>query len=257
MATSVATHLPSVEFDAALIRKLDKQGPRYTSYPTADRFSENFRYGDYLQAAAALRARGSGNPLSLYLHIPFCQSICYYCACNKVITKDRSKAVVYFDYLKREIEMQSKLFDGMSQVEQLHFGGGTPTYLSDEQMGELMEYLRRCFRFAPDDIGEYAIEVDPRTVDAARIASLRAQGFNRISLGVQDFDPEVQKAVNRIQPEEQTLEVIRATRENGFRSVNVDLIYGLPKQNVISMARTIAKVIAANPDRIALYNYAH
>ncbi|MCI3953688.1 MAG: hemN [Burkholderiales bacterium] len=254
---STASRIPSVEFDAALIKKLDKMGPRYTSYPTADRFSESFGYGDYLQTVAGLRARGSGHPMSLYVHIPFCENICYYCACNKVITKDRSKAAIYLDYLKREIEMQSNLFTGMNQVEQLHFGGGTPTYLSDSQMGELMDHIRRCFRLAPDDMGEYSIEVDPRTVTPERIESLRSQGFNRISLGVQDFDPEVQKAVNRVQPEAQTLGVIRAARQAGFRSISVDLIYGLPKQNVITMAQTISKVIAADPDRIAIYNYAH
>lgn len=255
-ATNHAT-VPPVQFDAALIRKLSQQGPRYTSYPTADRFTDAFRAGDYLQAVANVRAMGSRKPISLYLHIPFCESLCYYCACNKIITKNHGKAETYLTYLKREIDLQSKLLTGMNRVEQLHFGGGTPTFLSDEQMGELMEYLRRSFRFASDSEGEYSIEIDPRTVDAARIHSLRAQGFNRLSLGVQDFDPEVQKAVNRIQPEEQTLEVIRAGREAGFRSISIDLIYGLPKQNMLSIARTLNKVIAADPDRISVYNYAH
>ncbi len=252
-----ASIVPSVEFDANLIRKLNQLGPRYTSYPTADRFSDAFSYGDYLQAVASVRARGGRNPLSLYLHIPFCDTVCYYCACNKIVTKDRSKAVTYLSYLKREIEIQGKLFAGMNRTEQLHFGGGTPTYLSDQQMDELMAHLRRWFQFAPDDSGEYSIEVDPRTVSAARVHNLRAQGFNRISLGVQDFDPDVQKAVNRIQPEAQTLEVINAAREAKYRSVSIDLIYGLPRQNVMTMAQTLAKVIAADPDRIAVYNYAH
>lgn len=249
--------IPSVEFDAQLIRKLNQLGPRYTSYPTADHFSETFGYGDYLQAVASVRVRGARNPLSLYLHIPFCDTVCYYCACNKIVTKDRSKAVTYLSYLKREIEMQGKLFAGMNRIEQLHFGGGTPTYLSDQQMDELMAHLRHWFQFAPDDVGEYAIEVDPRTVSNERIQRLRAQGFNRISLGVQDFDPDVQKAVNRIQPESQTLDVISAAREAQFRSISIDLIYGLPKQNVMTMAQTLDKVVAANPDRIAFYNYAH
>lgn len=248
---------PSVEFDAQLIRKLSQLGPRYTSYPTADRFSTNFGYGDYLEAVASARARGVRQPLSLYVHIPFCDTICYYCGCNKIVTKDRSKAATYLTYLKREVEMQGKLFVGMNQITQLHFGGGTPTYLSDQQMDELMSHLRYWFRFAPDDVGEYSIEVDPRSVTPARVQTLRAQGFNRISLGVQDFDPEVQKAVNRIQPEEQTLAVIKAAREASFRSVSIDLIYGLPKQNAITMAQTLSKVIAADPDRIAIYNYAH
>lgn len=248
---------PSVQFDANLIRKLSQQGPRYTSYPTADRFTNGFRSGDYLQAVSDVRHAGALKPLSLYLHIPFCESLCYYCACNKIITKDHSKSEVYLTYLKREIGMQAALFSGMNHVEQLHFGGGTPTFLSDDQMGALMEYLRRSFNFAPDADGEYSIEIDPRTVDAERIRSLRRQGFNRLSLGVQDFDEEVQKAVNRIQPEALTVDAIAAAREVGFRSISVDLIYGLPKQNVISMARTLARIIAANPDRISIYNYAH
>lgn len=248
---------PSVEFDAQLIRKLNQLGPRYTSYPTADRFSDAFGIGEYLQAVAGVRALGVRHPLSLYLHVPFCDTVCYYCACNKVVTKDRSKAATYLDYLKREIELQGKLFAGMNPVEQLHFGGGTPTYLSDQQMDDLMAHLRHWFQFAPDEVGEYSIEVDPRTVTPQRIRTLRAQGFNRISLGVQDFDAVVQKAVNRIQPEAQTLAVIHAAREADFRSISIDLIYGLPKQNIITMAQTLGKVIAADPDRIAIYNYAH
>lgn len=248
---------PGIEFDAALIRKMSQLGPRYTSYPTADRFSDAFTGWDYREAVESVKTRGARHPLSLYVHIPFCNTLCYYCACNKIITKDRKKAVTYLSYLKREIEMQGKLFAGINQVEQLHFGGGTPTYLSDDQMGELLDHLRRWFRFAPDAEGEYSIEVDPRTVTAERVHTLRAQGFNRISLGVQDFDPEVQKAVNRIQPEAQTLEVIHASRDAGFRSISIDLIYGLPKQNLMTMEQTLAKVIAADPDRIAVYNYAH
>jgi oxygen-independent coproporphyrinogen-3 oxidase len=153
--------------------------------------------------------------------------------------------------------MQGALLAGMNEIEQLHFGGGTPTYLSDAQMGELMAHLRRCFRFAPDHVGEYSIEVDPRSVSAERVHSLRAQGFNRISLGVQDFDAGVQKAVNRIQPEEETRAIIGAARDAGFRSVSIDLIYGLPKQTPDTMAATLDKVVAANPDRIAVYHYAH
>jgi oxygen-independent coproporphyrinogen-3 oxidase len=247
----------SVEFDADLLSRLAKSGPRYTSYPTADRFSESFGYRDYLQAVAGLRTRGGAKPLSLYLHIPFCDVVCYYCGCNKIVTKNRDKAATYLGYLKREIEMQSLLFSGMNEVEQLHFGGGTPTYLSDEQMGELMAHLRRHFRFAPDSVGEYSIEIDPRTVSPARMHSLREQGFNRVSMGVQDFDPDVQKAVNRIQPEAETRAVISAARDAGFRSVSIDLIYGLPLQTPVTMAQTLDKVIAADPDRIAVYHYAH
>ena len=257
VSASQVAAVPSVEFDGALIRKLSQSGPRYTSYPTADRFSESFGYRDYLQAVAGLRTRGAAKPLSLYLHIPFCDTVCYYCACNKIVTKNRDKAVTYVGYLKREIEMQGRLFAGMNQVEQLHLGGGTPTYLSDEQMGDLMAHVRHWFQLAPDAEGEYSIEIDPRTVSPERVHSLRRQGFNRISVGVQDFDPDVQRAVNRVQPEDETRDIISAARSAGFRSVSVDLIYGLPKQNVISMAQTLAKVIAAAPDRIAVYNYAH
>jgi len=246
-----------VDFDAGLIARLSKSGPRYTSYPTADRFLDTFDYRDYLHAVADRRTRGNARPLSLYLHIPFCDTVCYYCACNKIVTKNREKAATYLAYLKREVAMQGALFAGMNEIEQLHFGGGTPTYLGDLQMGELMDHLRRCFRFAPDYIGEYSIEVDPRTVSAERVHSLRAQGFNRISLGVQDFDADVQKAVNRIQPEEETRAIIAAAREAGFRSVSIDLIYGLPKQTSATMAATLDKVVGADPDRIAVYHYAH
>ncbi|MES2074177.1 MAG: oxygen-independent coproporphyrinogen III oxidase [Pseudomonadota bacterium] len=256
-ASQNVAFFPSVQFDADIIGKLSQSGPRYTSYPTADRFQPDFGYGNYLEAVAGLRMRGGRRPLSLYLHIPFCDTVCYYCGCNKIVTKDRSKAATYLSYLKQEIEMQARLFAGMNQIEQLHFGGGTPTYLSDRQMGELMAHLRHQFEFAPDDLGEYSIEIDPRTVSAERVHSLRAQGFNRISLGVQDFDPEVQKAVNRIQPEAETVAIIEAAREAGFRSVSIDLIYGLPLQSLATMEQTIAKVISASPDRIALYNYAH
>lgn len=251
------TTMPSVQFDADIISKLSMSGPRYTSYPTADRFTADFGYGDYLEALAGLTYRGGRRPLSLYLHVPFCDRLCYYCACNKIITKDRSKAATYLGYLKQETAMQGKLFAGMNRVEQLHFGGGTPTYLSDAQMAGLMAHLRRHFDFAPDNEGEYSIEIDPRTVDPQRIHALRAQGFNRVSLGIQDFDADVQKAVNRIQPYEETMTVMNAARDAGFRSISVDLIYGLPRQTIGSMEQTLSKIIVANPDRIALYNYAH
>ncbi|QJD90539.1 oxygen-independent coproporphyrinogen III oxidase [Duganella dendranthematis] len=251
------TPFPPVEFDAAIITKLSQSGPRYTSYPTADRFQGDFGYSQFLEAVAGLRMRRSRRPLSLYIHIPFCDTVCYYCGCNKIVTKDHSKAAVYLGYLKQEIDMQGRLFDGMGQIEQLHFGGGTPTYLSDRQMGDLMAHLHANFDFADDAHGEYSIEIDPRTVSVERVHSLRAQGFNRISLGVQDFDPDVQKAVNRIQPEAETRAVMDAARAAGYRSISIDLIYGLPKQTMASMTQTLDKVIDASPDRIALYNYAH
>ena len=246
-----------VEFDAALIQKLDRKGPRYTSYPTADRFTMGFAYRDYLQAVTGAISRSNVHPLSLYIHIPFCESICYYCGCNKIVTRDRSKAATYLRYLKREIDMHGRLLAGANRVEQLHFGGGTPTYLNDKQMGDLMSHLQRWFEFVPDAEGEFSIEVDPRTVSRERVLSLRKQGFNRLSLGVQDFDPDVQNAVNRIQPEQETLAVMAAAREAGFRSISIDLIYGLPKQNLATMQRTLEKVVAADPDRISIYNYAH
>jgi oxygen-independent coproporphyrinogen-3 oxidase len=251
------TTMPSVQFDGDIISKLSMSGPRYTSYPTADRFTPDFGYGSFLEALAGLTYRGGNRPLSLYLHVPFCDRLCYYCACNKIITKDRSKAATYLGYLKQETAMQGKLFAGMNRVEQLHLGGGTPTYFSDRQMDELMAHLRRHFDFAPDGEGEFSIEIDPRTVDPARIRVLRSQGFNRVSLGVQDFDPDVQKAVNRIQPYAETMAVMNAARDAGFRSISVDLIYGLPKQTMATMEQTLSKIIVANPDRIALYNYAH
>jgi oxygen-independent coproporphyrinogen III oxidase len=247
----------NVQFDEDLIGKLSTSGPRYTSYPTADRFHQDFGYGNFLEALAARRLRGGRGPLSLYVHVPFCDTVCYYCACNKIVTRDRSKAITYLEYLMQEADMQASLFNGMNRVEQLHFGGGTPTYFSDEQMSALMEHLRSRFQFAPDEEGEYSIEIDPRTVDRERVFTLRAQGFNRVSLGVQDFDPEVQKAVNRIQPAGETLAVMQAARNAGFRSISIDLIYGLPKQTMASMTRTLDQVIEASPDRIALYNYAH
>jgi oxygen-independent coproporphyrinogen-3 oxidase len=242
---------PTIEFDPELIARMSQRGPRYTSYPTADRFTPGFGAADLATAARP------GKPLSLYVHIPFCESLCYYCACNKIITHDRSKAVKYLGYLMREIDMQAGLFADDALVEQLHFGGGTPTYLDDAQMGDLLGHLRSRFAFAPDDTGEFSIEIDPRTVDGARIRTLRRQGFNRLSLGVQDFDEDVQRAVNRIQPEALTRDAIGAARAAGFRSISIDLIYGLPLQNVATMSATLDKVIAASPDRISVYNYAH
>jgi oxygen-independent coproporphyrinogen III oxidase len=242
---------PTIEFDPDLIARMSQRGPRYTSYPTADRFTPSFGAADLARAARP------GRPLSLYVHIPFCESLCYYCACNKIITRDRAKAATYLGYLMREVDLQAGLFAAGALVEQLHFGGGTPTYLDDAQMGELLGHLRSRFAFAPDDAGEFSIEIDPRTVDARRVHALRRQGFNRLSLGVQDFDADVQRAVNRIQPEALTRDAIRAAREAGFRSISIDLIYGLPLQNVDTMAATLDKVVAAAPDRISVYNYAH
>ena len=251
------THTTTLEFDPDLIRQLDRLGPRYTSYPTADRFIEAFDAANYMAWAAKRNVGGFKHPLSLYFHIPFCNTLCYYCACNKIITKDHSKADQYLQYLFKEIDLQSRLFNTLDKVEQLHWGGGTPTFLSHAQMRDLMRVTRENFNLVDDTVGEYSIEIDPRKVDEETVAVLRQIGFNRISLGVQDFDPAVQKAVHRIQTEEETLRVVSAARREGFKSVSMDLIYGLPKQTVMGFNQTLKKIIAADPDRIALYNYAH
>ncbi|MBI5006354.1 MAG: oxygen-independent coproporphyrinogen III oxidase [Nitrosomonadales bacterium] len=244
-----------LEVDLDLIRRLDKNGPRYTSYPTADRFVEAFNAETYAQWVKKREIGGVSKPLSLYVHIPFCNTLCFYCACNKVVTKDFSKADLYVKYLTKEIEMQAALLGNSRRVEQLHFGGGTPTFLSDDELRTVMGAIRKNFELVAD--GEYSIEIDPRKVSDATVALLGEMGFNRISIGVQDFDAAVQKAVNRIQSEEETLQVIKAARANGFKSVSIDLIYGLPKQTIEGFKTTLDKVIAVNPDRLSIYNYAH
>lgn len=251
---AIANDLP-LEVDLDLIRRMDRNGPRYTSYPTADRFVDAFGPETYRSWVVRRNIGGVCRALSIYVHLPFCSTICFYCACNKVVTRDRSKGQKYLDSLFREIELQAPLFGADRRVEQMHWGGGTPTFYTMPQLKSLCEKLRQHFDFAPD--GEYSIEIDPRSVDAAAMHALRDMGFNRVSLGVQDFDPDVQRAVNRIQSESQTLAVMGAAREAGFLSINVDLIYGLPKQNLLGFNRTLGRVIAAAPDRIAIYNYAH
>jgi len=240
-----------------LLRRFDIPGPRYTSYPTADRFVEAFDAGDHAQALAQHRSGPAAlvQPLSLYVHIPFCESLCYFCACNKIITRQHHRAAAYLRCLAREVDLHTVQIGFGQPVSQLHLGGGTPTFLSDEELSQLMAMLRRSFAFAPG--GEYSIEVDPRTVDGTRLAHLSRLGFNRISFGVQDFDTEVQKAVHRIQPFEQVQALMAQAREVGFDSINVDLIYGLPRQTPESFGRTLSQVQALRPDRIALYAYAH
>ncbi|MBK8666191.1 MAG: oxygen-independent coproporphyrinogen III oxidase [Burkholderiales bacterium] len=234
-----------------------RPGPRYTSYPTADRFVEAFGEADYVQALEQRRTGPAAMalPLSLYVHIPFCESLCYYCACNKIITKHHERSLPYLRYLGKEVDLHVQRIGAGQVLSQLHLGGGTPTFFNDEELGELMAMLRRNFQLVPG--GEYSIEVDPRTVDAGRLETLARLGFNRLSFGVQDFDPLVQKAVHRIQPAEQVFALVDAARRIGFESINVDLIYGLPKQTPESFARTIAQVAELRPDRIALYSYAH
>lgn len=247
-----------MEIPETLLRRLDVPGPRYTSYPTADRFVEAFGPAEYAQA---LRQRADGAmvggtpPLSLYLHIPFCESVCYYCACNKVITKHHERGREYIDALSREVDLHVALIGKGRPVSQLHFGGGSPTFLNDDELRSLMTMLREAFRIAPG--AEISIEVDPRTATPARLAELAAMGFNRISFGVQDFDPEVQQAVHRVQSFESVRDLVQAARKLGFESINADLIYGLPRQTPESFARTIAQVTELRPDRIALYAYAH
>ena len=245
----------SLEFDPALINKYDRAGPRYTSYPTAPQFHANFKVEDY--RAAALASNSTSRTLSLYFHIPFCDTVCFYCACNKIATKDRSLGTAYIDRLCREIALQSNLFASERPVEQLHWGGGTPTFLSQDEMCKLMRVTREEFNLVDDERGEFAIEIDPREANAETIQMLRKIGFNRLSLGVQDFDPNVQKAVNRIQTEDQTMTVIESARECGFRSVSIDLIYGLPLQSAKSFSQTLERVIEAGPDRLSVFNYAH
>jgi oxygen-independent coproporphyrinogen-3 oxidase len=242
----------------AMLRRLDQPGPRYTSYPTADRFVEAFGAAEYRQA---LQQRASGAtvggtpPLSIYVHIPFCESVCYYCACNKVITRHHDRASDYLDVLTQEVALHTAVLGRGQTVSQLHLGGGTPTFLSDDELSRLMAMLREAFRITPG--AEVSIEVDPRTADAQRLRHLAALGFNRLSFGVQDVDDEVQKAVHRVQPFEQVRELMRAARDIGFESINADLIYGLPRQTPASFERTVAQVAELRPDRIALYAYAH
>ena len=245
----------SVKFDLDLINRYDKSGPRYTSYPTALELHEGFTQQDYQQQIELSNARGG--PLSLYFHIPFCDTVCYYCACNKIITKNREHAEPYLANLFKEIELQGALFNNKRIVNQLHWGGGTPTFLDYPQMSRLMTATRQHFNLKEDDTGEYSIEIDPRATDDHTIKQLRELGFNRISLGVQDFDPAVQQAVNRIQSEAQTFAVLEAARKEGFRSTSIDLIYGLPLQTVTSFSVTLDKILSVEPDRFSIFNYAH
>ncbi|MBD3612853.1 MAG: oxygen-independent coproporphyrinogen III oxidase [Hydrogenovibrio crunogenus] len=245
----------SIRFDEDLIKRYNQSGPRYTSYPTAVQFDETFGVADY--QAAAERSNASDRNLSLYFHIPFCDTVCFFCACNKVWTRDRSKTTPYLARLYQEVEMQAKLFDSNRKVDQLHWGGGTPTFINMDEMRELMAVTRKHFNLHDDDSGEYSIEIDPREANKESVKLLRELGFNRMSLGVQDFDPNVQKAVNRIQTEAQTFEVLEGAREAGFMSVNVDLIYGLPHQTESGFMATLDKVLEVAPDRFSIFNYAH
>jgi oxygen-independent coproporphyrinogen-3 oxidase len=242
--------------DTELLRRYDKTGPRYTSYPTAVQFTDQFSETDYHQAVIDSNEVPE-KPLSLYFHIPFCSTLCFYCACSKIVTKNQARGREYLAYLFREIELQGNLYDRRRSVTQLHLGGGTPTFYSIQQIDELLAVTLRNFNLVTDDRRDYSIEIDPRTVDSAKIKSLGDLGFTRISLGVQDFNPAVQKAVHRVQSEADTLAILDAARGAGFKSTNVDLIYGLPLQSESSFARTLDTIIDMSPDRLSIFNYAH
>lgn len=247
----------TTSFPAELITKYGLAGPRYTSYPTALQFHEGFDAAAYRRHVQSSNDELIPRPLSLYVHLPFCKELCYYCACNKKVTRNSQRAEDYLQHLDREIEMQGDLFDRDRQVIQLHFGGGTPTYYDDMQLKHIIEQLSRNFLLSRSASREFSIEIDPRTVNKDRIAYLADIGFNRVSMGIQDFDPAVQKAVNRIQDEGKTLGLIDAARKSGFNSVSVDLIYGLPLQTAKSFEKTIDSVLTVRPDRLSVYNYAH
>jgi len=244
-----------IRFDKDLVVRYGGRGPRYTSYPTALQFHENFSQADYEDNAT--KSGAEHRPLSVYVHIPFCHSLCYYCGCNKIITRNQTRVDRYIEMLYREIDLQAGLFDKSRKVEQLHFGGGTPTYLSTQQLDALMEKLQSAFPFDTSDEREFSIEVDPRTVDESRIRHLASLGFNRLSLGIQDFEATVQKAVNREQSVAEVTALVEEARRCGFGSISFDLIYGLPQQSIESFDRTLDSVIAIRPDRLAVYNYAH
>ena len=252
-----ATVMPDVRFDADLVARYDSRGPRYTSYPTALQFSESFSAEDYSRHALASNKVTGPRPLALYVHIPFCRALCYYCACTKIVTRNEQRVGNYLDSLRRELALQAALYDRQRVVEQLHFGGGTPTYLSADQFAALMADIRTNFNLKRSDDREFSIEVDPRGVEPQMIDTLAELGFNRLSLGIQDFDPAVQAAVNRRQSCEAVSCLVERARAAGFSSISFDLIYGLPHQTTGSFSRTLQQVIDLAPDRLAVYNYAH
>ena len=250
------SHFPV--FDAGLIRRYDGYGPRYTSYPTAAEFTEEFDADDYVCAARQTNEPVIPDPLSVYVHIPFCDTVCFYCGCNKVVTKNRKRAVTYLGYLFREIEWQGPLYDRDRKVVQLHLGGGTPTFLNPEELSSLMAALSGSFTLSDASDRDYSIELDPRSVDPDAVRHLADLGFNRFSIGVQDIDEKVQRAVNRIQPFALTRRVVDACRETGAKSINVDLIYGLPHQCETGFIQTLNRIIGdVRPDRLSIFNYAH
>ena len=247
----------SWRFDPDLLRRYDRPGPRYTSYPTAPHFAEGFGESDFREIARRSNDDPIPRQLSLYVHVPFCRSPCFYCGCNRVITRDDTRGRIYLDRLEREVALAAPLFDRDREVVQLHLGGGTPNFLAPGLLADLVASLGRQFSFSHAANRDFSIELDPRFVSAEDIEVLSAIGFNRTSLGVQDFDPQVQQAINRVQGIDETLAIIDACRRFGMRSVNVDLIYGLPLQTLEGFGRTLDTVIDARPDRLAIYGYAH
>ena len=245
------------QLDLDLATKYSRPGPRYTSYPTAPQFRNDFPMEQYLSWQRSQNAGMSTAPLSLYVHLPFCRDICYYCGCNKIVTTEKNVARLYLDHLEQEILQRSELVGKSRPITQMHWGGGTPTFLSNAEITELMHILASNFTLMDKGYREYSIEIDPRTIDTTTIALLKGVGFNRISLGIQDFDPLVQKAVNRVQSYNMVAELVESVRAHGFRSLSFDLIYGLPHQDEYSIRETLRKVIELRPDRIACYNYAH
>ena len=240
-------------FDEELIKKYNRSGPRYTSYPTALEFVP---IADNAEAEI-LQNRDENTPLSLYFHIPFCRTLCYYCGCNKIITKKNSNSGDYLEYLFKEIRHKRSLLKGNPVVEQIHFGGGTPTFLSDDELVQLWDFLHTQFEFSTKETADYGIEIDPRELRPTTLEVLRGLGFNRVSFGVQDLDEQVQIAVNRVQSEELIRNVMTESRRLGYRSINIDLIYGLPHQTPDTLKHTVEKIIDIKPDRLSVFNYAH
>ena len=251
------TRATAVSFDVDRMRRYDQEGPRYTSYPTAQQFADGLASDAYANAVALSLGARDGQPLSVYVHIPFCFSPCFYCGCNKIITHRPDRIDTYVRHLLREISLRSRYFDVSRVIDQLHFGGGTPSYLPKKRLIDIFDTFARKFHLSGAQDRDFSIEIDPRGADEDLLRLLQSLGFNRISLGVQDFDEDVQRAVNRIQPEAIVARVYEAARRLGFRSINFDLIYGLPLQTVTSFSRTLDRVIAMRPDRVAVYGYAH
>lgn len=244
-----------IEWDQSIIQRYDLAGPRYTSYPTAPQFQDSFSQSALFRAI--VRSNLAHRPLSLYFHIPFCESLCYYCGCNKIVTNNKSRSLPYIHRMIQELALYAEMFEPGKEVQQLHWGGGTPTFISDEEMSLLMNASRRLFKFADDETGEFSIEIHPGTVSTSTMAHLRQLGFNRVSMGVQDFDENVQRAVNRFNSVAQVADMVHALRKQDYQSISMDLIYGLPLQNQQSLQQTLQQVIELEPDRLSLFNYAH